>query len=175
MSQVHLPAFPPLDPTRAAFIAERLERVSTLLPAYIDLRSKLLRTGGVEVVLPPYDEYSEAQRRRQDYDTRQIIVRGRSWPGTAAQLDPMKDSNCHYNVAILHQQGRGTITSGYSLSDDGLWREHSWLSVPKSDHEELVETTVGRLLYYGYLLSREEHWWFLWSELGPDAKPHGAA
>ena len=50
--------------------------------------------------------------------------------------------------------------------DDGLWREHSWV-LERSD--QLIETTVLRLLYHGYALSPEEQTWFVNSELGSDA------
>jgi hypothetical protein len=40
------------------------------------------------------------------------------------------------------------IGTGYSLSDDGLWRQHSW----GLRREGILETTVSRVKYFGVLL-----------------------
>ncbi len=161
--QVRLPGFKALDPRQADFLIQRHERVAALFPLYGDLRGILLGIGGLEVVMPRYDELSAGQRRRQHYDTQQIISRARTWLGNDLVLSPMKDSNCHVNVATVRARGRGTIATGFALSEDGLWREHSWLTL---DADTVLETTVARLLYHGYVLTRQEQRRFVWSELG---------
>ena len=166
MPSFALPAFEPLDQERVQFFAERRDRILKLFPTYSELRRKLLGIGGLEVVLPRYDEMSEAQRNRQRYETARIIDAGQTWQGQMARLEEMDDSNCHVNTAIMFKRGVGSIASGFALSEDGLWREHSWV-LERSDH--LIETTVLRLLYHGYALSPEEHTWFVNSELGSDA------
>ncbi len=165
MTQIALPNFEPLDEDRVQFFAERRSRVLPLFHPYADLRSKLLGIGGLEVVLPRYDELSEGQRNRQRYETMRILDEGQSWPGHLAQLEPMEDSSCHINAAVLFKKGVGTIASGFTLSEDGLWREHSWLL---KETDQLIETTVLRLLYHGYVLSEQEQLWFVTSELGSD-------
>jgi len=168
MRERPLPVFPPLDQYRIDFFAERRERVVGLFPTYGELRTKLLAIGGLEVVLPRYDELSEPQRNRQRYETGRIIDEGRTWQGDQARSEPMEDSNCHVNTAILFKRGAGSIASGFALSEDGLWREHSWI-VEGVERQGVIETTVLRLLYHGYLLSGEEQDWFVASELGSDA------
>ena len=51
--------------------------------------------------------------------------------------------------------------TGYALSDDGLWRSHSWVVTD----EVLYETTVARELYFGIELEEEEALWF-WLQEG---------
>ena len=165
MPQFTLPSFTPLAPDRVRFFAVRRERILALYPTYADLRNRLLQIGGLEVVLPRYDEYSETERSRQRYETPRILEQGQSWPGSLARLQQMEDSNCHMNTAILSKDGAGSIASGFALSEDGLWREHSWIV---QSPNRLLESTVLRLVYHGYLLSLEEQRWFVSAELGPD-------
>jgi len=44
------------------------------------------------------------------------------------------------------------IVTRYALSDDGMWRQHSWVLVG----ERLVETTEEREQYFGVVLSDGE-------------------
>jgi len=90
----------------------------------------------------------------------------------AAILEEQEASACHQNVANAALGGRGTIVTGYSLSDDGLWREHSWLFDPAIARAfELVETTTPRLRYFGFILNADELRGFIRGELGPEAMP----
>ena len=61
-------------------------------------------------------------------------------------------SGCHQNSARLWSEGKGKTITGYALSDDGLWRQHSWINA--GDH--LIETTDPRVLYFGYSLTEVE-------------------
>lgn len=52
--------------------------------------------------------------------------------------------NCHMNVDVMLTMGmvkEGHF--GYALSEDGLWREHSWGML----NGHIVETTCSRLAY----------------------------
>ena len=40
------------------------------------------------------------------------------------------------------------VGTGYALSDDGLWRSHSWVLTKK----RIIETTVSRVKYLGLAL-----------------------
>jgi len=63
----------------------------------------------------------------------------------------MKKSECHKNVAEIWAEKQDELVgigTGYSLSDDGLWREHSW----GVRREGILETTVSRAKYFGVLL-----------------------
>ena len=62
----------------------------------------------------------------------------------------MKSSSCHRNVAsvwIRKEFGIVGIATGYALSDDGLWRQHSWGVLRNG----VLETTQEKLKYFGLL------------------------
>jgi hypothetical protein len=44
------------------------------------------------------------------------------------------------------------ITTGWALSDDGLWRQHSWILRGKT----VIETTETRVRYFGVTLTDAE-------------------
>lgn len=60
-------------------------------------------------------------------------------------MNMMRKSDCHNNALELLAKGKITeCHSGFSLSNDGLWRHHSW-GVDKNNR--IVETTEIRLAY----------------------------
>ena len=61
-------------------------------------------------------------------------------------------NGCHKNSAKLWSEGKGKIVTGYALSDDGLWRQHSWVNAGN----QLIETTEPRVIYFGYTLDEDE-------------------
>ena len=61
------------------------------------------------------------------------------------KLMPLIDSECHKNSMVLLYLGVAIeMRSGYALSDDGLWRHHSW-AIDKDGR--IIETTMERLAY----------------------------
>lgn len=65
----------------------------------------------------------------------------------------MQRSGCHDNCDELFKKDKTkscNIYTGYGLSDDGLWRNHSWL-VDKNNN--IIETTCERLIYFGYKMT----------------------
>lgn len=61
------------------------------------------------------------------------------------KLVKMDDCHCHDNSLKLLCRGKVVeMRSGYALSDDGLWRHHSW---GVEEDGSLVETTMKRLVY----------------------------
>lgn len=67
--------------------------------------------------------------------------------------EPNEPNQCHFNSAYLFVCGRTTgIGTGYALSSDGLWRQHSW----GLRSGTIVETTVSRVKYFGLRLFGEE-------------------
>ena len=64
-------------------------------------------------------------------------------------------NRCHDNAQKLYQEhpNRYRLAYGYALSEDGLWRQHSWL-IRKSDNA-IMETTEKRLRYFGYFPEEE--------------------
>lgn len=53
-------------------------------------------------------------------------------------------------------RGRCFIATGYALSEDGLWRSHSWVVQPMPRTLRVWETTVKRVAYFGVVLTEEE-------------------
>lgn len=74
--------------------------------------------------------------------------------GSGARLALGAPSQCHTNVAerIIEHPGE-TIHTGWALSDDGLWRNHSWTV---TEDGTVVETTVERIRYVGAALDAVE-------------------
>ena len=49
------------------------------------------------------------------------------------------------------------MMTGYALSADGIWRQHSWLvAFDNEDYPYIVETTEERISYYGFAMTYEE-------------------
>jgi hypothetical protein len=62
-----------------------------------------------------------------------------------------KQGDCHNNVGQLFQKGTvGQWIIGFALSEDGLWRHHSW----GMKDGQLVETTEVQLIYLGVDVNR---------------------
>lgn len=114
------------------------------------LVEKLLASGGERVVDFYYEE-----------DLDKILQRGQFFKGVKSKLVKMKTSRCHENSACFwhnysdeHGYNSVKIVTGYALSDDGLWRQHSWVYLPKK--KLIVETTEKRIQYFGFILNDEE-------------------
>ena len=72
---------------------------------------------------------------------------------------------CHHNTAAMFSKREAwrfgdrtdlpkiKIVTGWALSDDGIWRSHSW-SIQKDG--AVVETTCPRIGYFGVVLNAEE-------------------
>lgn len=73
--------------------------------------------------------------------------------GAGAQLHPMRNGECHANSATLWRRSPRTvqIMTGYALTIDGLWRQHSWCLERATGQP--IETTTARLAYYGMVLT----------------------
>lgn len=124
--------------TRSDRYRERWEEWADKQPPLVDLRSELLSIGGNEVV-PVWEPDVEALLAAGQVITPTEIVNIEGVP-----------SQCHQNVARLYADHESVteIGTGWALSSDGLWRQHSWAH----RGDELVETTETRDLYYGLLL-----------------------
>jgi len=98
---------------------------------------------GVLVVPPIFaEEHARELEERGEFST----VTGVPIEGLASQ--------CHANTAALWlgDEIEG-IATGYALSSDGLWRQHSW---GLDGQGRIVETTEERIAYFGFELSFEE-------------------
>jgi len=90
-----------------------------------------------------------------------LVDRGRYFAGARALMRRGLPSACHANASMTFVETRGDIriVSGYALSRDGLWRQHSWGVA--SEDGRVVETTVRRVRYYGFALDDAETMEFL--------------
>lgn len=111
-------------------------------PALVELRNRLLSIGGTEVV-PTHERDSE-----------RLVKNGTQLTTTETIQWKMESSQCHRNAANLYRSEPSVteIGTGWALSDDGLWRQHSWAM----RGDELVETTVSREVYFGILLDKDD-------------------
>ena len=66
-----------------------------------------------------------------------------------------KQSNCHENSYLLVKNSPENleVMTWFALSDDWLWREHSWII---NEVWDIIETTVPRVAYYWYILNKYE-------------------
>lgn len=110
----------------------------------IELRDKLLTFGGDEACMPAIDP-----------DYAKLMARGQFWYGDSVELIEGNANQCHMNSAQLWNENRDicSIATGYALSDDGMWRQHSWVIRPMGDDVGILETTSERIGYYGFILN----------------------
>jgi len=136
-----MPSQPIPDHQRAFMEMKRLEHLQ-LYPEFVKLEQKLLSIAG-DMVVP---------RREPDQD--KILSRGRQWIGHNIKIIKGQTRNCHGNVAKSwrRNQRRYRIATGWALSEDGLWRQHSWLVEGRT----LIETTTPREKYFGFELTPRE-------------------
>ena len=116
---------------------KRREHLKTY-PEFTKLEQKLLSLGG-DMVVP---------RREPDQD--KILSWGRLWNGAVKVVKGLP-RNCHENVAKLWRKHprRYHIATGWALSEDGLWRQHSWII----HGDTVVETTIPMEKYFGFVLT----------------------
>ena len=114
-------------------------------PHLKELHRHLLRIGGIAVVL--------WNGTNDEKISQMLISSGKAEPGEAAVLKLGERSNCHENSAKLHRENssRYAVVTGYALSDDGIWRPHSW--VHDGETGEIIETTEKRAIYFGVVKS----------------------
>jgi len=110
-------------------------------PLWTKLKSRLVTIGGDQVVIPNYEP-----------DLKRILTRGTEFGGSS-QVIKGKRSNCHGNVSDLYDADAvDSIVTGYALSSDGLWRQHTW----GLKGGVVIETTEKRTKYYGVVLNSKE-------------------
>ena len=111
------------------------------------LRDRLLSFGGELACMDLHDE---------DYE--KIMERGQFWYGEHTRFKKGEPSRCHRNSAYLWDANRGRcqIATGYALSEDGCWRQHSWVVQPLTTKYCIWETTEPRIAYFGFIMNDEE-------------------
>lgn len=117
------------------------------------LKKKLLSIGGWAVVLPNIES-----------DFKNILERGQRFSGRS-QIFLGEPCQCHSNSADLWMQNRNKIQicTGYALSRDGVWRQHSWCY--HIENKIVIETTMKRAQYFGFILNETESMCFAYMNL----------
>lgn len=93
---------------------------------------------------------------REEPDLADILERGYLRSGRGARRAPGRPISCHENAARLWKKNPDStvIVTGYALSKDGSWRQHSW--VKDSTDDRIYETTNPRVAYFGFDLTPDE-------------------
>lgn len=112
----------------------------------------LLEIGGSETCLADIEE-----------DIDKLLERGRYYPGRSKMMVG-RPSQCHANSANLwlanHKARDIRICTGYALSGDGMWRQHTWLvdryQTATQQRTRIIETTTKRVAYFGFELTDDE-------------------
>ena len=129
-----------MDKIQRSLLRHRLRGARAQQPEIGALRTLLLGIGGEELVAPG----------GIDADIPFLINSGFLMEGSV-QCEVMEVSACHQNVARLwigRKCGLVGIGTGYALSDDSLWRQHSW----GIQRDGVLETTKARVKYFGRAL-----------------------
>jgi hypothetical protein len=113
-------------------------------PAITSLRAKLFGIAGNQISSQPCPFVSEIASHG-------VLVE------LPVKLRQMDGNCCHHNVASLWEQRKKrsrlkALATGYALSEDGMWRWHTWGITAT----HVLETTVARLQYFGILMDAED-------------------
>jgi hypothetical protein len=133
-----------MDEQQRSLLRRRMRAAVEEQPEFATLRTLLLEVGGVELVAPPW----------RDCGVPALIHAGFVMKGPV-RLRIMERSACHRNLSRLWgrmRSGLVGIGTGYALSGDGLWRQHSWGVWRRG----IVETTQERVKYFGCLLEGQD-------------------
>lgn len=126
-----------MTPEQWKFLRNRLRGAVKNQSDFKRLKALLLRLGGDYIVAPS----------KFDPDVPMLLEAGFLMSGPIT-LKILKSSMCHQNVATVWKERRFgivAIATGYALSEDGLWRQHSWGILRNG----VLETTEARLKYFG--------------------------
>ena len=93
------------------------------------LRNILLTFGGSEVCMP-----------FKDHDIEEILNRGQLWYGDRTKKVRGEPCHCHSNSAYQWHRNPDEIVlcTGYALSSDGMWRQHSWCVEPRKQKRRTI-------------------------------------
>lgn len=123
-------------------------KLEARLHPLIRLRDRLLSFGGEQACVPAIEEDLDA-----------LLEHGQVWLAKGRLRKRGRPCQCHANSLQLWDENRekGLLpATGYALSPDGMWRQHSWCVIAKRTGGRIVETTEDRVLYYGIVFTPEE-------------------
>jgi hypothetical protein len=140
------PEFPSPKPSREGLILERNTKLIAETHRLAELRTRLLKLGGHDVLF-----------YNPEYDLDALLERGHHLSAEGSETRRiLGGSECHRTACVywIDSKGATTVATGYALSDDGVWRQHSWgLELGTM---RVIEPTVSRVLYFGFILTDDE-------------------
>lgn len=115
--------------------------------------NRLICFGGNEVCLPVHEDDADA-----------LLERGQFWTSSNICFEKMDPEKCHSNAAQVWKASNKwtlenshkkkiALATGYALSGDGVWRQHSWCVVRTPGKVRILETTEPRIVYYGFVMT----------------------
>lgn len=118
----------------------RLKEYAKKQPEILNLRKLLLSVGGKQLVPPPGESNEIVHLIESGFVMEHPVT-----------VRIMQSNRCHLNSVELFATGKATgLGTGYALSDDGLWRQHSWAFKRQKDGtNRIIETTSLRDRYFG--------------------------
>ncbi len=127
-----------LEGRRKAFIKQS--------PDFKVLEEELFKHGGTRLIYMP-----EMPCPKEMVKGGEIVV-----PEVSKEFN--FSNRCHdASYAIATTNPEVYMWTGFSLSDDGLWRYHSWISTPFKAGERFIEVTgVSRIKCFGVRLTTED-------------------
>jgi hypothetical protein len=117
--------------------------------AIASLKAKLFAIGGNKISPQPCPFVSEIASHG-------VLVE------LPVKLRQMDGNRCHHNVASLWEQRKKhsrlkAIATGYALSEDGMWRWHTWgLAATHILETTVVMLQLVRLQYFGIPMDAED-------------------
>ncbi len=86
------------------------------------------------------------------------MQRGQFWYGDKIHIMKGDPGECHRNSSLIWKRNKNSIrlVTGYALSDDGMWRQHSWCIWIKPRVNRVIETTAKRIAYFGFVMTLAE-------------------
>ncbi len=113
------------------------------LPVYAQsLAEKLFHIGGDRIALVAEDDGI--------VDPGDLSKAGKLVEVSRTTLRKGAPNECHHNSLRLWKTcPKYRFATGYALSDDGIWRRHSWLL--NGTQTTIIETTEKRAAYFGFV------------------------
>ena len=132
-----------IDPNSDEIFGSELEK--PVNRSVKQLCSHLIKLGGKMVVV----EFHESP-----IFCKALVKFGEITPSVNLEIFNGEERECHTNSAMLWSQNREDylLVTGFALSEDGVWRRHSWV---KTNDGRLIETTIKREKYFGIILEEE--------------------
>ena len=117
--------------------------IKRVKPEVRKLCEHLLSIGSERVVIP-YEELGLCEA---------LVDTGEVASYKKLKIKNGEERECHSNSASLWltNKTKYKIATGYGLSDDDIWRRHSWIM---TTGDNLIETTIAREIYFGIILNK---------------------